>query len=148
LTVGLNPSTATRERSDTTVAKVEETARRHGYDGFVMLNLLPIRATDWKELPSRPSPAASARNLREIVALVATLERPTLWAAWGATVLSRPFFAAAAVKLIAALRPLAPEWLRFGALTAGGHPRHPSRLDYRWRFAPFDAEGYLRILSK
>ncbi len=36
--VGLNPSTATQEKSDTTVAKVEEVARRTGYAGFVMLN--------------------------------------------------------------------------------------------------------------
>ena len=50
LTVGLNPSTATQETSDTTVAKVEGVAKRTGFDGFVMLNLYPIRSTDFNAL--------------------------------------------------------------------------------------------------
>jgi hypothetical protein len=41
LAVGLNSSTASREKSDITVAKVERIAERAGYDGFVMLNLYP-----------------------------------------------------------------------------------------------------------
>tara|TARA_R110000787_G_scaffold42161_3_gene103679 strand:+ start:2785 stop:3021 length:237 start_codon:yes stop_codon:yes gene_type:complete len=51
--VGLNPSTANKEKSDTTVAKVETVARNNGFDGFVMANLYPLRSTDPNELPAR-----------------------------------------------------------------------------------------------
>ncbi|MCU0971806.1 MAG: DUF1643 domain-containing protein [Gammaproteobacteria bacterium] len=50
--VGLNPSTATRDKSDPTAAKVERVARAHGYDGFVLVNLCPVRATDSRTLPA------------------------------------------------------------------------------------------------
>ena len=56
LTIGLNPSTATQERADPTVARVERIAEEKGFggrfDGFVMLNLYPVRATDFRELPA------------------------------------------------------------------------------------------------
>ena len=52
MTIGLNPSTATREKADNTVAKVEKIAQREGFDGFVMLNLYPVRETHYRLLPS------------------------------------------------------------------------------------------------
>ena len=38
ITVGLNPSTATQEKLDNTVTKVEKVARQCGFDSFIMLN--------------------------------------------------------------------------------------------------------------
>ena len=61
--IGLNPSTATRDKSDTTVAKVEAVARRNGHDGFVMLNLYPLRATKPSTLPQRANATQLRRNL-------------------------------------------------------------------------------------
>ena len=49
--IGLNPSTANKEKSDTTVAKVEKVAIDNGFDGFVMANLYPYRSTDPDGLP-------------------------------------------------------------------------------------------------
>ena len=49
--VGLNPSTANRYRSDTTVAKVETVTINNSFDGFVMVNLYPLRSTDPNRLP-------------------------------------------------------------------------------------------------
>ena len=31
-----------------------------------------------------------------------------------------------------------PQWRRFGELTATGHPRHPSRLNYAWTLEPYE----------
>ena len=83
LIIGLNPSTATRDKSDTTVAKVERVATNNNYNGFVMLNLYPIRATDFRELPAAVNQTAFNANLDQIENVVARMTSPTIWAAWG-----------------------------------------------------------------
>jgi hypothetical protein len=136
-TVGLNPSTATREKADTTVAKVERVAQREGFDGFVMLNLYPVRATDYRELPRAVDSVAFETNLLKIEALVASVRRPTVWAAWGGCVSYHSYFEQARDELRHRLERYEPRWVCFGAPTAGGHPRHPSRLQYSWKLEPY-----------
>lgn len=48
--IGLNPSTAVAAKLDSTVAKCEGYAKSWGFDGFVMLNIFPYRATDAAEM--------------------------------------------------------------------------------------------------
>ena len=139
--IGLNPSTATAEKSDPTVTRVAEVARRNGYDGFTMLNLCPIRATDYTALSSKVNKVAFERNLQVIEQLVAGQPEPVLWAAWGEPVVYHGFFLKARDELYRRLKPHQPTWLRYGELTASGHPRHPSRLSYAWSFADHDIEG-------
>ena len=146
-TVGLNPSTATKEKSDTTVAKVEQVAVRNGFDGFVMLNLYPVRATHFRDLPSQANPKAFAENLAHIEAAVAIESRPVFWAAWGENIVARDFFADAARELFVRLERYGIAWQHFGSLTVSGHPRHPSRLRYAWSFSPFTTQSYVRVLG-
>lgn len=136
--IGLNPSTATRDRSDTTVAKVERVAAKHGYEGFVMLNLYPIRATDFRTLPSTVDRAAFTANMDQIDQVVCNVRNPTVWAAWGDNVTHHAYFLAARDELATRLAAYNARWMRLGSLTAGGHPRHPSRLSYAWNFESFD----------
>jgi len=145
--VGLNPSTATQEKSDTTIAKVEEVARRTGYAGFAMLNLYPVRATDYNTLPTEPEKNAVEQNFAAIEALLARSKAPTIWAAWGQSVVARSYLLASAKVLEAKLRTLRPTWLHFGALTSLGHPRHPSRLSYGWSFAEFNMPSYVASID-
>jgi hypothetical protein len=93
--VGLNPSTATRDKSDPTAAKVERVARAHGYDGFVLVNLCPVRATDSRTLPATVDSKLLAANLRAIAEVVRAVGGVTLWAAWGGPILTRPFLVGA-----------------------------------------------------
>src|SRR6185436_1839752 len=79
LVIGLNPSTATRDRSDTTVAKVDAVARHNGHDGFVMLNLYPLRATDPSTLPRRANVRQMRHNLDVIEAIVGAESAPVVW---------------------------------------------------------------------
>jgi len=137
LAVGLNPSTATQEKADTTVAKVERVAERAGYDGFVMLNLYPVRATDYRTLPTKVNKEAFETNLREIEELVATVQAPTLWAAWGNCVSHHGYFVKARDELFRRLERYRARWVCFGPPTDQGHPRHPSRLQYAWEFRPY-----------
>jgi hypothetical protein len=142
ITIGLNPSTATKEKSDTTIAKVEKAARQAGFDGFVMLNLYPVRSTDFNALPEEANAGAFAENLAKIEAVVATEAKPVVWAAWGENILARKFFAAACNELFVCLGKYGTSWQQFGSLTQSDHPRHPSRLHYAWGFSPFDIDNY------
>ncbi len=138
LTIGLNPSTATQEKADVTVAKVEKAAELNGFDGFVMLNLYPVRATNYKALPRKPDRHAFESNLNRIEEIVASEKKPVIWAAWGSSIEYHSYFLEARNQLFTRLYKYKAEWLRFGDLTAGGHPRHPSRLNYAWKFAPYN----------
>jgi hypothetical protein len=141
--VALNPSTATREKSDTTVAKVEHIARRAGCDGFVLFNLYPLRATHLRDLPQRADSYVYRRNLAEFRTRLACAEHATVWAAWGEHVRARSYLVAAVRAIVGIARRRRAHWVHFGPLTRSGHPRHPSRASYRWSFAPLDADAYL-----
>ena len=138
--VGLNPSTATREKGDPTVTRVERVAKDAGFDGFVMLNLYPVRATKYQDLPVKADAQAYAKNLDAIEEAVSTVKKPVIWAAWGQSVLHHGFFLKARDELYGRLAAHHPQWKRFGELTIGGHPRHPSRLNYSWSLEPLDIE--------
>lgn len=147
LTVGLNPSTATKEKSDTTVAKVEGVAKRNGFDGFVMLNLYPVRSTDFNALPFDVDAEAFSENLNRIESLVAAETTSVVWAAWGENIHARTYFVAAARELFSRLQKYGTAWQHFGTLTNSGHPRHPSRLNYGWSLSNFDTRRYVQTLG-
>jgi len=147
LTVGLNPSTATKEKSDTTVAKVEVVARRNGFDGFVMLNLYPVRSTDFNALPLDVDAEAFLENFRQIERLLADNPNAVLWVAWGESILARSYFVDAAKELFVRSEKYGISLWHYGALTNSGHPRHPSRLSCTWSFSRFDKERYLQTLG-
>lgn len=141
--VGLNPSTANREKSDTTVAKVERVAISQGYDGFVMTNLYPLRSTDPKELPIRGRASLLRDNLEAIQKLAAREAAPTFWAAWGVNIETRTYLSRALLGFSGLVQEVGGRWVHYGALSKEGHPRHPSRLAYSWDFHPFKVDPYL-----
>lgn len=55
LVFGVNPSTATPgdNNIDPTIRKVRKLIAEDDYDGWIMVNLYPLRATDPKELPQK-----------------------------------------------------------------------------------------------
>ena len=52
IVIGINPSTANKDVSDRTIARVMGHIERYGYDSFVMINIYPLRATDFDNLPN------------------------------------------------------------------------------------------------
>jgi hypothetical protein len=63
---GVNPSTATDTHSDRTMSKVIGFASRNDYDGFVMMNLYPLRSTDPFALPKKIDKELHQKNLEMI----------------------------------------------------------------------------------
>ena len=144
--IGLNPSIATSEKSDTTISKVKKVAELNGYDGFVMLNLYPVRSTDYRALADKVDKTAFDDNLAVIESLVNADRKVNIWAAWGEGITSRAYFAEACKALIECLENYDVRWQQFGKLTMTGHPRHPSRLHYDWMFEPFNVIEYKKHL--
>lgn len=48
--IGVNPSTADANEDDQTTTKLIEFTRRWGFGKYVLMNLFPYRATDYREL--------------------------------------------------------------------------------------------------
>jgi len=145
--VGLNPSTANKENSDPTVTRVQKVSENYEYDGFVMLNLYPLRSTDPKKLPLQADTELIKENISEIVSVVGDESSPVFWAAWGSDISSREYLKDALRQLDAAVEIIGGKWVNYGDLTTKKHPRHPSRLSYTWGFSDFDMDEYLNIIT-
>jgi len=139
--VGLNPSTANKEKSDPTVAKSENVASKNHFDGFVMTNLYPLRSTNPKELPLTVEMSLIERNVQSILELVKEEKSPVFWAAWGENIRIRSYLFDSLNLIVEKVKN---RWIHFGDLTTEGHPRHPSRLSYNWKFSDFDIVSYLK----
>ena len=66
IVIGINPSIANEETSDKTISRVVEYTYRFGYDSFKMINIYPLRATNFKELPKDFDEKLHEQNLTEI----------------------------------------------------------------------------------
>jgi hypothetical protein len=125
LTVGmLNPSRAGAFRSDPTVTRVCNFAKRDRYGGIIVWNVFSLISTNPHALLRHPDPVGP-RNMEAIRAAVRgpMLSRPVV--AWGKpTNRTLHKFINAAWSQAGGPRRC---W-RFGAPTKDGHPRHPLYL--------------------
>lgn len=142
IVVGLNPSTASSEKSDTTVSKVKMAAQNAGYNGFVMTNLYPLRSTNPHELPQHHSAELLSENIRHIEKIASNETNPVFWAAWGSNIELRAYLKQSMIELNQMVEKINGKWVHFGKLTQRNHPRHPSRLSYAWKFKEFDITKY------
>ncbi len=71
--VGINPSTARPDDLDRTVTRVENFAFDNGYDGWLMLNVYPQRATDPKEMHMEVNTKMHKENIEQIKHIVTVL---------------------------------------------------------------------------
>lgn len=140
---GLNPSVADAERDDLTVTKCIEFTRRAGYGELVIVNLFAYRATDPDDLvaAAKAGDVEGPGNIGVICDEVAKADAVVV--CWGATVdkLTSPprrsvWPGIARFNVVGAARRQDKPVLCLG-LTAGGHPRHPSRLAYATELVPY-----------
>lgn len=148
IVLGLNPAKATRDYSDNTITRVRTAARERGrFDGFVMLNLCPLRETHHTRLPDVIDKSEFRKNLEVVDRHLSTIQKPRIWAAWGDAIFDRRYFVESLLQIVDIAADRGTSWIRFGALTQRGHPRHPSRLSYSWDFEDFDMASYARRLE-
>lgn len=153
--IGVNPSTACREKSDPTINKVRELSRHWGYDGFVMLNLYPVRRSRPSELPRVHKSQRLQANAKFIHSLLCAKSPVSIWAAWGNAVDLRQYLLKSLCEIDKAVASANIKWLACGELTKpggktkGGNPRHPNPREplsqtMQRRLVDFDFRTYLR----
>lgn len=135
LTIGQNPSKASRERSDHTVTRCARRAWMAGHGGLAMLNIFPDVATQPSDLWANERNAAI--DAANEASLIATLERhptaPVLFAPGDST---DPRHHVQATRIETILVARGRTILCVG-VTAGGYPRHPSRAGYDRPMVPW-----------
>lgn len=118
LYVMLNPSTADANVDDATIRSCIRLAKGYGYGSFDVVNLMAWRATDPKNLPTKPPEAMGSDNPRIIEAAIARCD--IVICAWGA----HPYaerFKGAVLDMVSLYRPAA---YCLGK-TKSGAPKHP-----------------------
>jgi len=127
---GVNPSTATPEKYDPTVKRVSLTAKKSGFDSFIMLNIYPIRATNPDDLPNDISIDEHNWNVKTIIDLLT--DGSVVWAAWGDLIAKRDWLKVCWRDIYARilLNKRNIKWVKMGELTKNGNPRHPLYLKY------------------
>ena len=145
--VGINPSIATKDRNDSTISIVESIASKQGYDGYVMLNLYPVRATVLDaSFPMERDDSIAKMNLQGIERRIKSGD--AIIAAWGTQILARPYFIDAVIEINDVIKMKKAKWLCLSK-TKYGHPHHPTRLAYKnMTFEEFDMDRYIATLRK
>ena len=140
--VGINPSTANPAALDPTLKSVERLAQANGFDGWIMFNVYPQRATDPNDMHAAPDLVWHARNLAWLEAVLRE-KQATMWAAWGTLIEKRNYLPGLMRDLVTVTERYGTPWVRFGAISKAGHPHHPLYLRKDEMPQPFDVKGYL-----
>jgi len=144
---GINPSTASAEKNDRTISIVERIAEKRQCDGYLMLNIYPLRATKIdRSFPLVCDNEICALNLRWINDRIH--KGSQVVAAWGTHIRDRAYF----IDLLKAINDIVKEkkasWICLSK-TKYGHPHHPIRLSYeKMTFESFDMDEYIRNMEK
>ena len=143
---GINSSTAEPNKLDPTLTRVRNQSVAKEFDGWVMLNLYPQRATNPEDMHKELDKAFHNRNLKCIKRLFLDYPNATAWAAWGGNIMRRAYLLLC-LREIAALVPRSIKWVRKGNLVGGIHPHHPLYLPNDLPFAPFNMSEYLDVVG-
>ena len=143
LIVGSNPSTATpgENNLDRTIRRVRKMASMQGYDGWIMVNLYPLRNIKSNMLPSEADRELLKNNLNVIEAVAKYYEIENIWAAWGNIIGDRPYLVEMLEDIIRIVD--CKKWLYRTALTRLGNPRQPLYMRNEGGFTSFDITNYL-----
>ncbi len=142
--IGVNPSTAGPGDLDPTMRAVKRLSRHRGYNGWIMLNLYPQRATDPNRIHKRINRELHWQNLQQIGHIVNQYQRAPIWAAWGNLIEKRPFLIPCLSDILHQTGILSKKWICMGELTKPGHPRHPLYLPKSATVNSFYPTGYIR----
>jgi hypothetical protein len=143
--IGVNPSTATPLKLDPTLRAVRAWATRLGFDGWVMFNLYPLRATDPNELPVEADIELHIRNLIEIDKCIRDFKIKTVWAAWGTLIEKRKYLLQCLREILRKIPPTCDNWFTIGKRSKrSSHPHHPLYLSTNCKPETFYPSLYVR----
>lgn len=144
---GVNPSTAKPGDLDPTVASVGRFAEEQGYDGWLMFNLYPQRATNPDKMHRHFQKKIHDRNVEVIAELTAAIQCPAdIWCAWGTLIEKRNYLSRCLRDIHEALLQSGTECRYYtrGRISKAGHPHHPLYLRKTSPMDVFDLDHYVR----
>lgn len=143
---GINPSTATKDKNDNTISIIEEISRVRGYDGYIMFNIYPLRATridsEFHDVCDNEICELNLKHIKERI-----YEGAEIVAAWGTHICDRPYFVDILEKINDIVKGKNAKWICL-TKTKEGHPHHPTRLSYnKMTFEPFNMDEYIQYMK-
>ena len=141
--IGINPSTAKPNALDNTLNSVKRIAQFNGFNGWVMYNIYPQRATDPKNLDVSLKRDVQQRNNQVISQTIQDLGIDTVWVAYGDLIESREYLSFCLLSLYMHLKPLNLKWKIIAEPTQKGHPKHPLYKPAKSPFVDFDIDKYI-----
>ena len=124
--IGINPSTADDIKPDKTTLNVMGFCNRLGYDGFVLLNVYPLRSTKPINLPPEIDEEIHLKNISFIVKELSNIENPTILIAHGDSILKKKYLRRCFQEIMKKLQEIhSATFIQLGDLTKLGNPRHP-----------------------
>ena len=149
---GVNPSVANsvyndpsnNKISDPTINQVRIRAKTLGYDGFVMLNIYPQRATNPNNIDKTIDEILHKKNLQHIEEILSEGDC-LIWCAWGNIVESRSFLKRVCLKgIVEIAKKYNVKWKCIGPITKKGNPHHPLYLSKNLPLVDFDIDAYMK----
>lgn len=145
--IGVNPSTAVPGNLDPTVAGVARFAAEKGYDGWLMLNLYPQRATNPNNMHKRFQKNIHQKNMDAIERLMSQ-QALDVWCAWGTLIEKRDYLSRCMLEMFEILESANCNYFKRGAISKAGHPHHPLYLRKTAPLEVFDLKEYVIQLRK
>lgn len=142
---GINPSTAKPEDDDKTIQRVRKISNEIGYDGWIMLNMYPIRWTDPKKLPKEADKYVMMKNQYIVKGILDLYPNAPIWAAWGANIDREQYLKSLLLDNTDMFKER--NWLCRGKISKKGHPHHPLYVSDTEKFVPFDINEYILKLK-
>lgn len=148
--IGINPSTAEPNKLDPTLRQVKRRSELMGYDGWIMLNLYPQRATNPNDLHEVSNSDYSKKNRESYDDLLILYPKQTIWVAWGNLIDARGFLRCTLCSLFDQYASwhnhgcMNIRWINIGNLTKKGNPHHPLYLSKKAMVQDFDILSYMK----
>ena len=135
LVVGLNPSSANEKKLDPTTRIIEKIAHNHGYDGWLIVNLYPMRCAKPSNLPKRRNLDVYSRNLQFIEEYLENNQQSigSVCLGWGNNIGRLTYLKEAKDSILSMLAQYDFTWHCLG-ITQAGNPIHPSPLSVNTRY--------------
>ena len=143
--MGINPSTAEPDKLDPTLRLVETIALNNGYDSWIMFNVYPKRATDFKELDKVWYEREHQKNVEWITKILKPFDQVDIWLAFGNHIYDRDYLICCLIDIYNSL-PDNINWL-VTSVNKSGAPKHPLYQKKTSKFLPFDMNQYILNLK-
>ena len=158
--IGINPSTADQDGLDNTTKRITKIAENSGYDGWIMLNICPLRYTNPKDLKENYNNKYTEENLgkikteniKQIKEIVNRDNHNNIVCAWGNSIELIPEFEDILNELKEILSGKNIYYLKSEnkktELTAKKHPRHPLGCSSKSKLKEFENFSNYEINTK